>query len=165
MFNMTDVALADKLAGGPRDDLEDVVLGAPVVVDPTLHRVPAGVPLLDWLQTRTEQHETAEIFKKFYENPDGEDWDVIADDIVRQHKSADSVGPRSVTRMYLEYGAELYERCPHLKMYDVWVHLQELGFPHSKWAVYRFFNRNDHSNTTRSRTASNNPSNKGAADD
>lgn len=150
MYDMTNVGVADLLAGGPRDDLDDVVITDPVPVKAGVYMVPDNQDLLAFLRRITEEHEMVSTFKaclaaEFTDAETGErvvpEWDDVAATIRAADAKADSYGAEMRTRMWNRLGQELFERCPHLRAYQVHEVLVGWGYQRSKWAFYKHLER------------------------
>lgn len=163
MGYMDNVEMADILAGGPRRDLDDVIITTPTRVQGGVYRVPEELPLLDYLEQQVRVHDFVEIMDEFYEGG-GDDrypvWLEILDAYNVHNESPEEArgphGVRAVRRMYNRYGEAVWRANPHLTKADVYRHMVEMGFDGTQWAFYQFLNRNGGeaaTNTERTRLA------------
>ena len=157
MGYMDNVELADELAGGPREDLDDVIIDKPVKMMRGCYRVPEELPLLDYLEQQVMQHDFTDMLHKFYDWPtDRSRYDVMQE-ILHNYKiwndpdsvivtRGESIG--KIRRMYCKYGAAVGQANPHLTKRAVYDHLVTLGYDGSTWAFYQFLHREGGTETT-----------------
>lgn len=165
MGYMDNVPLADALAGGPRTDLDDVVIDKPTPVARGVYRVPEELPLLDYLESQVHLKDLVDVMDKFFEWPeDMQKYDAMQELLdnlrIRDDKSV-SYRPRGlsvtqVRRMYCAYGEAVWRQNTHLTKKAVYDHLVVLGYDGTTWAFYQHLHRNggeDAVNTERTRLA------------
>jgi hypothetical protein len=109
-YDPYDIELADWLAGGPRDDLDDVVITEPCEDNYSV-TIP-GDDVLAGLAALLTETEERWLVKRYYP------WDMPEDTSVKNLALA------TVNR----YAADVYTRNPHLRTCDAWEAAREFGY-------------------------------------
>jgi len=154
MYDLYDVATADCLAGGPRDDLDDVVVEHPCTIGPHT-AAPGNGDVLAMFVDLATQVEQRWLFDKFYETSEARGSVEKFAKYATTQPSCVGLGNIDAANMFCRYGLWLYTRNPYLTKMDCLREMWSMGYKNSRAAWFKWLERNaDTANTARTRFAS-----------